>query len=160
MKTRSKNRLSFGVYLGTALIAIPLGAIGGAFVLWCAGLDPLGGFVCGSVLSPITWLVLIQFLDPPTWRRAIVLGLISLIVGSAFYLFLPVFTLLRVWYISIPIGVATAALIRLVVIHSHELTNDQHCIQCGYDLMGNVSDVCPECGTRVDRVPKDPQSDG
>lgn len=26
-----------------------------------------------------------------------------------------------------------------------------HCQACGYDLRGNVSGVCPECGTRYDR---------
>ena len=25
------------------------------------------------------------------------------------------------------------------------------CVQCGYDLTGNVSGVCPECGTRRSR---------
>lgn len=24
-----------------------------------------------------------------------------------------------------------------------------HCWKCGYDLTGNVSGVCPECGTKV-----------
>ena len=23
------------------------------------------------------------------------------------------------------------------------------CVLCGYDLRGNVSEVCPECGTRI-----------
>ena len=26
-----------------------------------------------------------------------------------------------------------------------------HCQKCGYDLTGNVSGVCPECGTEVAR---------
>ena len=25
-----------------------------------------------------------------------------------------------------------------------------HCQKCGYDLTGNVSGRCPECGTRID----------
>ncbi len=28
-----------------------------------------------------------------------------------------------------------------------------HCQMCGYDLTGNVSGVCPECGTKVERMP-------
>jgi hypothetical protein len=24
-----------------------------------------------------------------------------------------------------------------------------HCVNCGYDLAGNTSGVCPECGTSV-----------
>jgi hypothetical protein len=33
-----------------------------------------------------------------------------------------------------------------------------HCQNCGYDLTGNVSGVCPECGTAVPdaRTPKTP----
>ena len=27
---------------------------------------------------------------------------------------------------------------------------DVECVACGYDLTGNVSGVCPECGTPVD----------
>jgi hypothetical protein len=27
------------------------------------------------------------------------------------------------------------------------------CIKCGYDLTGNVSGVCPECGARIERPP-------
>ena len=26
-----------------------------------------------------------------------------------------------------------------------------HCQQCGYNLTGNVSGVCPECGTEVEK---------
>ena len=28
---------------------------------------------------------------------------------------------------------------------------DVECVSCGYDLTGNVSGVCPECGTPVGR---------
>ena len=27
--------------------------------------------------------------------------------------------------------------------------DERYCIQCGYDLTGNVSGVCPECGEKV-----------
>lgn len=30
----------------------------------------------------------------------------------------------------------------------------RHCVSCGYDLTGNVSGRCPECGTRLDRAPE------
>jgi len=31
-----------------------------------------------------------------------------------------------------------------------------HCRECGYDLTGNLSGVCPECGVRIqaDRIEK------
>lgn len=28
-----------------------------------------------------------------------------------------------------------------------------HCVGCGYDLTGNVSGICPECGRPIDRAP-------
>jgi hypothetical protein len=31
-------------------------------------------------------------------------------------------------------------------------TPRSHCRQCGYDLTGNESGVCPECGTRIHEV--------
>jgi len=31
-----------------------------------------------------------------------------------------------------------------------------HCRNCGYDLTGNVSGVCPECGTPIKREAKTP----
>lgn len=30
-----------------------------------------------------------------------------------------------------------------------------HCRSCGYDLTGNVSGICPECGTTIAACPKD-----
>ena len=27
------------------------------------------------------------------------------------------------------------------------------CVECGYNLTGNVSSVCPECGTEIERMP-------
>lgn len=29
---------------------------------------------------------------------------------------------------------------------------EQRCMTCGYDLIGNVSAACPECGTSIDRA--------
>jgi hypothetical protein len=29
-----------------------------------------------------------------------------------------------------------------------------HCEQCGYNLTGNVSGICPECGTAIDKDSK------
>ena len=26
------------------------------------------------------------------------------------------------------------------------------CIECGYDLTGNMSGVCPECGTKIEKA--------
>ena len=51
-----------------------------------------------------------------------------------------------------PILLLTVALL----IDRHRLRRAQrldggHCQSCGYDLTGNVSGVCPECGVRIER---------
>ena len=33
----------------------------------------------------------------------------------------------------------------------------RHCYVCGYDLTGNVSGVCPECGTHVPKDDNEPE---
>jgi hypothetical protein len=33
---------------------------------------------------------------------------------------------------------------------NRRLANSSHCRQCGYDLTGNVSGRCPECGERIE----------
>lgn len=41
--------------------------------------------------------------------------------------------------------------LRLVILQyaeEHDI-DDTHCQQCGYDLTGNTSGVCPECGLRL-----------
>ena len=38
---------------------------------------------------------------------------------------------------------------RLVVHHLNAKRDSSACIGCGYNLTGNVSGVCPECGTAI-----------
>ncbi len=43
-----------------------------------------------------------------------------------------------------------AASILAVVLHRYQRpVPSGHCRECGYDLTGNVSGVCPECGVEV-----------
>jgi len=38
----------------------------------------------------------------------------------------------------------------LMLIHAYQVRHRQgFCRECGYDLTGNASGVCPECGTNV-----------
>ena len=41
----------------------------------------------------------------------------------------------------------------------HRLALPGHCCRCSYDLTGNVSGVCPECGTEVPQDALDPPKD-
>jgi hypothetical protein len=56
--------------------------------------------------------------------------------------------------LGVAIWVASGVVGGLVVLHAHRRDTQarrasHRCGQCGYDLTGNVSGVCPECGTPV-----------
>ena len=55
--------------------------------------------------------------------------------------------------ISMPILVLLAAvgIVGLVLQRRYRKLMSKHCSLCGYDLTGNVSGVCPECGEAVPR---------
>jgi hypothetical protein len=58
----------------------------------------------------------------------------SLPVGGTFYC--------PLWIPALAVALVTAS-----VVHRHR-TRPGHCQQCGYNLRGNVSGICPECGVR------------
>lgn len=54
--------------------------------------------------------------------------------------------------ISIPLGLPTAILATVSVTAfwtTRRRMSTRHCKHCGYDLTGNVSGVCPECGAAI-----------
>ncbi len=52
------------------------------------------------------------------------------------------------WLLTLLLGAyPTIALIRGQLRRRRARTG--HCLKCGYDLTGNVSGVCPECGTKI-----------
>ena len=50
------------------------------------------------------------------------------------------------WIPAIPIGLCCVFLF----LRDHRGIAPSHCQECGYDLTGNMSGVCPECGTPAD----------
>ena len=56
------------------------------------------------------------------------------------------------WFISIPLWLPLVALLLLTLWLWHRgrrRPRPGHCRRCDYDLTGNVSGVCPECGTPI-----------
>jgi len=50
--------------------------------------------------------------------------------------------------LSLPLSLI--AVVKLIVWASSKLRHAKgHCPMCGYDLTGNTSGVCPECGTKI-----------
>ena len=67
-----------------------------------------------------------------------------------------VYFLKRVWpdvrliYLLVPVGLGASAIsvaVWRIIVRKRELKG--RCRKCGYNLTGNVSGVCPECGTEV-----------
>jgi hypothetical protein len=50
------------------------------------------------------------------------------------------------WWVGV---VAAIGLVAGVAVRRRGVKKRGHCAACGYNLVGNVSGVCPECGTAV-----------
>ncbi len=61
------------------------------------------------------------------------------------------------WTVHIPLWMPTVVFVFLfpyVYLPLHRMRKRRRkglCLKCGYDLTGNVSGVCPECGTEIKR---------
>jgi hypothetical protein len=53
---------------------------------------------------------------------------------------------------NVPLWIPGAVVIAGAVVLLCRKSRDRFCRNCQYDLTGNTSGICPECGTRVDRV--------
>lgn len=62
------------------------------------------------------------------------------------------------WLLLIPFGVATAAAWERKVPAIPPMVSPR-CHQCDYDLTGNVSGICPECGTPIPAPPSQQELD-
>ena len=72
-------------------------------------------------------------------------------VPSVVYFHKRVWPDVRLIYLLVPVGLGACA-ISLAVCRIIVGKRDPkgRCRKCGYDLSGNVSGVCPECGSEVD----------
>ena len=62
------------------------------------------------------------------------------------------FILVPLAWLWMPWGVAIASLVALRMFRSRKNRRrlvTGHCVSCNYDLRGNVSGICPECGTET-----------
>jgi hypothetical protein len=62
---------------------------------------------------------------------------------------IPVESAVSVSYVSLILISLALPFIWLVRPHPRRVTNPSVCSACGYNLTGNTSGVCPECGTAV-----------
>lgn len=102
--------------------------IGTGFGMWNTLLLP---FICvgGAPALPAVWFV--------NWIGATV-GWVGF---SASYYWLPA--------VAIVNAVIYASFARLVFECAKSKPGKGHCVNCGYNLTGNVSGVCPECGASI-----------
>jgi hypothetical protein len=70
-------------------------------------------------------------------KTAVATGLIAGLVGAG-----------QVSVISGPLTIAFTAVV-LACVHPKAMDQEGTCEGCGYDLTGNVSGICPECGRPV-----------
>lgn len=130
-----------------------LGAIAGVSV----AVSVLSNQVPGEIWSPqgvllvffptigwaVTWVILARLIRYRSLPRALLAGLVSPIVcilascGGTL--------LITYWfpYVALPIGLVTGAIVNQML---PRRPCPGFCQRCGYNLAGNVSGQCPECG--------------
>jgi hypothetical protein len=92
------------------------------------------------------------------WGKLAVIGTGMMFVGKAIRATFVGSTVgMTVIYIGMMLGVlATPGLVYVYLRRMKSggdvvrAESDTACAQCGYDLTGNVSQICPECGTRIE----------
>ena len=109
------------------------------------------------------WLAFLTLLFARPWRRQLAqVCLAAALLAALAWLGDPLRTWDRAdWQAPLPIAIAAAGVVSLVALVvptcRPTCTSDQApCTHCGYDLTGNESGICPECGRvtprgRVDR---------
>lgn len=138
--------------LGGVICSAAAGAIFGGSAAMCLAPDPfallIGGYVggiCGLCCSPAFIFALYQ---RARVRDLSILFGITLGVSVVFSLALgPASVVIAVptWLAGlIGVGVRSRARRRLI-----EKIRDNRCLHCGYDLSGNATGRCPECGQLV-----------
>jgi len=114
-----------GIYLGTILLAI-------APLRWWVALLPI------LLVVRETWYSIEMYFDP--YMAACVIGelgygyWVGQFAGKVLPVVLPLGIILFLYYEQF--------------IRARRLRSSQ-CVRCGYDLTGNVSGTCPECGTGI-----------
>lgn len=111
--------------------------------------DALAALACATEIAPAYLLVAIR--RSRGYRmRAFVATAFALLVLKAFRWF-PRWIDFRTVYLVAPIGAALIMELGIRVVHLSRRSVGDHlrCPVCSYDLHGNVSGICPECGTPI-----------
>lgn len=145
-----KLHLGLDACLWVALCAMLVGGASGALIGWLDGLGPIGGAFFAAIGSIPTWLILMRWIDHRDWPKTILLGIVSPFVGSVICLGFPLGAALVHWYIVFPTGILMAIIARsLVLTYGKIPVGPPTCNMCDYNLTGNTSGRCPECGNEV-----------
>ena len=108
------------------------------------------GLVCSGAFVPLIW-------RKPLWKAGkwLLIGVSPVVLLSAYCR-----SWLFPWSYSgfvISVVVPAGAFIGMSRILNRALKDiyprypTHHCQKCGYNLTGNVSGICPECGTRIEQ---------
>lgn len=122
------------VVLVAAWIAELFWTVGYCDGSWGIGFQQgLIGCWTSSTVRPREWVILEAWGSPQWWPQ-------NLKISLGNYVYIPI------WMFLLPALFATLWLWRL------DRRPKAGCVHCGYNLTGNVSGVCPECGTAIEPV--------
>ena len=86
--------------------------------------------------------------SPRAIRRATIAFLISWIV--AFFLLVQFIPFPLNYGLATAVGLVAGAYWCWTTVRVRAQDMHGHCTKCGYDLTGNVTGTCPECGTEIE----------
>ena len=137
------------------MIAHGAGSFAGHFgLLYIQIPDYTTAFIGGGIIGVVAWkrwwqlsLVYSGTMIALPYLSLALDGSISFVLNSAS----TVVTLLLVDSAKIPLALAGACLTSKRRRKRHVRRELQLCIKCGYDLTGNESGICPECGRQIEQ---------
>lgn len=119
---------------------------------YCAGdVDPQSRWSFGSAVTPEDWCFSVPTVHKP------IAGPTSAATGTFYSQ-----SMLAAFHLPIlaPLLIVSIASVILYVIERRQRPLPGHCPTCRYDLTGNTTGVCPECGGKVKAMAKSPGAPG
>ena len=159
---RLKSKISVR-RLGQIRSAVISGIVGSVVTVTIAAAmnvqTPLGTvlYVLPFVLA---WVFLVRLIRDKSWFVSAIIGcgssILLLVAVPCNWFWFHVFHFC--WPAPLIMGCATGLLVRLAVPNEPDSTS-LRCGTCSYNLFGNVSGTCPECGTKISKYDGGPSKE-
>lgn len=99
-----------------------------------------------TVLSILTWHLIARTIHLRTPLQILGAALAAPFLASLPLALTPIGLLVKFWYYTVPLSIFTSIGVAWIVAKYSNDCNNSKCHNCGYNLRGAQSGICPECG--------------